>query len=131
LTTDYDDERSVYFSGNFNNWVTQDKKFEMERVGHGLYHFKFDPKIKLSFSDIDEPQNTRIYLDAGGDESAMMIDHVKNFKKRLLKKEGYADKMKVRLSINMEGKHNERYWSDEFPKAIEWMYFSDKMNKVR
>ena len=83
------------------------------------------PKIKLSFLDMDEPQNTRIYLYAGGDESATMIDHVKSFKNRLLKREGFAEKMKARLSINMEGKHNERYWSDEFPKAIEWMYFSD------
>ena len=84
------------------------------------------PKIKLSFLDMDEPQNTRIYLYAGGDESATMIDHVKSFKKRLLNKEGFAEKMKARLSINMEGKHNERYWSDEFPKAIEWLFFSDK-----
>ena len=84
------------------------------------------PKIKLSFLDMDEPQDTRIYLYAGGDESATMIDHVKIFRKRLLNKEGYIDKMKVRLSLNMEGKHNERYWSDEFPKAIEWLYFSDK-----
>ena len=84
------------------------------------------PKIKLSFLDMDEPQNTRIYLYAGGDESATMIDHVKSFKNRLLKREGFAEKMKARLSINMEGKHNERYWSDEFPKAIEWLYFSDK-----
>lgn len=84
------------------------------------------PKIKLSFLDMDEPQDTRIYLYAGGDESATMIDHVKNFKNRLLKREGFAEKMKVRLSINMEGKHNERYWSDEFPKAIEWLFFSNK-----
>jgi predicted alpha/beta superfamily hydrolase len=84
------------------------------------------PKIKLSFLDMDEPQETRIYLYAGGDESATMIDHAKNFKKRLLKKEGFVDKMKIHLSINMEGKHNERYWSDEFPKAIEWLYFSTK-----
>lgn len=84
------------------------------------------PKIKLSFLDMDEPQATRIYLYAGGDESATMIDHVKKFKKRLLNKVGFTDKMKVRLSLNMEGKHNESYWSDEFPKAIEWLYFSDK-----
>ena len=75
---------------------------------------------------MDEPQETRIYLYVGGDESATMIDHAKNFKKRLLKKEGFVDKMKIHLSINMEGKHNERYWSDEFPKAIEWLYFSTK-----
>jgi len=84
------------------------------------------PKINLSFLDMDEPKDTRIYLYAGGDESVTMIDHVKKFKKRLLNKEGFLDKMKVRLSINMEGKHNELYWSDEFPKAIEWLFFSDK-----
>lgn len=84
------------------------------------------PKIKLSFLDMNEPQDTRIYLYAGGNESATMIDHVKLFKKRLVKKEHYADKMQVKLSINMEGKHNEVYWSDEFPKAIEWLFFSTK-----
>jgi predicted alpha/beta superfamily hydrolase len=84
------------------------------------------PKINLSFLDMDEPKDTRIYLYAGGDESATMIDHVKKFKKRLLNKEGFLDKMNVHLSINMEGKHNELYWSDEFPKAIEWLFFSDK-----
>lgn len=84
------------------------------------------PKIKLSFLDMEEPQETRIYLYAGGDESATMIDHVKNFKKRLLKRKSLEDKMKVRLSINEFGKHNEIYWSDEFPKAIEWLFFSTK-----
>jgi predicted alpha/beta superfamily hydrolase len=84
------------------------------------------PKIKLSFLDMDEPEDTRIYLYAGGDESATMIDHVKKFKKRLLNKKGFLDKMKVHLSINMQGKHNELFWSDEFPKAIEWLFFSNK-----
>lgn len=86
------------------------------------------PKIKLSFLDMNEPQDTRIYLYAGGNESATMIDHVKLFKKRLVKREQYADKMQVKLSINMEGKHNEVYWSDEFPKAIEWLFFSTKID---
>lgn len=84
------------------------------------------PKIKLSFLDMDEAQDTRIYLYAGGDESATMIDHVKNFKRRLLKKDALNDKMKVHLSINEQGKHSETYWSDEFPKAIEWLFFSTK-----
>lgn len=86
------------------------------------------PKIKLSFLDMSEPQETRIYLYAGGDESETMIDHVKNFKRRLLKKESLANKMKVHLTINSIGKHSENYWSDEFPKAIEWLFFSSKAN---
>jgi predicted alpha/beta superfamily hydrolase len=84
------------------------------------------PKIKLSFLDLYDPQDFRVYLYAGGSESATMVDHVKKFRKRLLEKESYANKMKVRLSINEHGKHTETFWSDEFPKAIEWLFFSDK-----
>jgi len=83
------------------------------------------PKIKLSFLDLERPQDTRIYLYAGGDESETMVGHVEHFKKRLMKK-NYANQLHVRLSINEEGKHNESYWSDEFPKAVEWLFFSHK-----
>ena len=84
------------------------------------------PKLNIP-SDIDsEYQDTKIYLYAGGDESATMIAHVKKFKKNMLKNEFVSDKMKINLSINMEGKHNESYWSDEFPKAIEWLFFNKK-----
>jgi len=41
LTTDEDDNRPVYISGTFNKWRTQDPLFEMEKIGNGLYHFKF------------------------------------------------------------------------------------------
>lgn len=84
------------------------------------------PKIKFSFLDIEETQATRVYLYAGGDESETMIEHVKRFKKRLQKKAVLSNHMKIRLSINADGKHNETYWSDEFPKAIEWLFFSTK-----
>ena len=83
------------------------------------------PKIKLGFLDFFEPSETRLYLYAGGDESDTMVSHVTKLRKRLLKRETLQGKMTVRLSINMEGKHNEIYWSDEFPKAIEWLFFSN------
>ncbi len=84
------------------------------------------PKLNIP-SDFDESyQDTKIYLYAGGDESATMIEHVKKFKKNMVKSEFVSDKMKINLSINMEGKHNESYWSDEFPKAIEWLFFNNK-----
>lgn len=88
------------------------------------------PKIKFSFLDFFEPMDTKVYLYAGGDESETMIRHVKKFKKRLLKRESIREKMKIKLSINMEGKHSETYWSDEFPKAIEWLFFSDKEGDI-
>lgn len=70
--------------------------------------------------------DTKIYLYAGGDESDNLIEQVKNFKNNMIASQFVKDKMKINLSINPEGKHNETYWSDEFPKAIEWLYFEQK-----
>ena len=84
------------------------------------------PKLNIPIDNQDDFQDTKIYLYAGGDESATMIEHVKKFKKNILKNEFVSDKMQINLSINTLGKHNESYWSDEFPKAIEWLFFSKK-----
>ncbi len=86
------------------------------------------PKMDFLNADFSEPGDTKIYLYAGGDESATMIRHVKKFKDNLVKNEFFEDKMKIKLSINMQGKHNEVFWSDEFPKAIEWLFFNTKDN---
>ncbi|MBC5837682.1 alpha/beta hydrolase [Flavobacterium muglaense] len=84
---------------------------------------KPDMKIKVANQN---DWDTKIYLYAGRDESETMISHVKNFKERLIASEFVKDKMEINLSINKEGKHNELYWSDEFPKAIEWLFFNTK-----
>lgn len=70
-----------------------------------------------------EPEKTKIYLYAGGEESKSMVSLVKKFKKALLSNKLTAEKMQIQLSINEKGKHNEAYWSDEFPQAIEWLFF--------
>ncbi|MCR9014085.1 alpha/beta hydrolase [Aquiflexum gelatinilyticum] len=88
------------------------------------------PKIKFSFLDFFEPKETKIYLYAGGEESATMVAHIKKFKKRLLKRDSLREKMEIQLSINEQGRHNETYWSDEFPKAIEWLFFSNRKGDV-
>lgn len=86
------------------------------------------PKMKIKNDFEEEDQDTKIYLYAGGDESATMIEHVTQFKRRMLKNDLASSKMKIKLSINKEGKHSEVYWSDEFPKAIEWLFFNTKDN---
>lgn len=83
-----------------------------------------DPKMKIK--NHEDSEDTKIYLYAGGDESETMIEHVQAFKKKIIKNEFVDDKMKINLSINKLGKHNETYWSDEFPKAIEWLFFNTK-----
>lgn len=70
--------------------------------------------------------DTKIYLFAGGDESETMIEHLKKFENNLISSDFVKDKSKINLSINRQGKHSETYWSDEFPKAIEWLFFNTK-----
>lgn len=83
------------------------------------------PKIKIKNRG---GESTKIYLYAGGDESETMIEQVENFKNRILESDFVDNHMKINLSINKLGKHNEIYWSDEFPKAIEWLFFNSKDN---
>jgi predicted alpha/beta superfamily hydrolase len=80
---------------------------------------KIDPK-KANTAD------TKVYLYAGGDESKTMIEHVNKFQNDLISSEFVKEKSNINLSINRQGKHSETYWSDEFPKAIEWLFFNTK-----
>ncbi|KDN53882.1 alpha/beta hydrolase [Flavobacterium seoulense] len=92
----------------------------------------FSPSLwvvpKMTIKNDEDYGNTKIYLYAGGDESDTMIEHVQAFKNSMIESEFVNDKMKINLSINKLGKHNETYWSDEFPKAIEWLFFNTKDN---
>ena len=83
------------------------------------------PKLKINVKKAYSA-DTKIYLYAGGDESKTMIEEVKGFKDNLLLSEFVKVKSMVNLSINRQGKHSETYWSDEFPKAIEWLFFNIK-----
>ena len=66
LTTDDDDSRPVYISGNFNNWRTQDKEFMMEKIGNSSYHYKFS-------HDFNYPEEL-LYKFTKGDWSDVEID---------------------------------------------------------
>jgi predicted alpha/beta superfamily hydrolase len=83
------------------------------------------PELKIS-SKKTKTADTKIYLYAGGDESKTMIEHINKFKNDLISNEFVKDKSNINLSINRQGKHSETYWSDEFPKAIEWLFFNIK-----
>ena len=80
---------------------------------------KISPK-KANLSD------AKVYLYAGGDESPSLIQYVQKFQKDLIESEFVKNKSNINLSINRRGNHSETYWSDEFPIAIEWLFFQSK-----
>ena len=84
-------------------WVTQNIPFE-------TINFK-------------TPLPTKIYAYAGGREGASMIPNVKRFRDNL-KIKGLPDsEVNFKLVIDPQGAHSEMRWGQEFPKAIEWMFF--------
>ena len=83
------------------------------------------PELKIDAKKANTA-DTKVYLYAGGDESKTMIEHIKKFQNDLLSNQFIEDKSQINLSINRQGKHSETYWSDEFPKAIEWLFFNTK-----
>ena len=83
------------------------------------------PELKIKAKKENTP-DVKIYLYAGGEESKNLLAEVKKFQQDLFSNEFITDSSQINLSINRKGKHTETYWSDEFPKAIEWLFFQTK-----
>jgi predicted alpha/beta superfamily hydrolase len=71
-----------------------------------------------------KPIPTRIYAYAGGKEGASVVPNVKNFQKAIQNQGFDNTKIGFKLALDPHGLHNERRWGEEFPKAVEWLFFN-------
>lgn len=85
--------------------------------------FWVSPNIPFEVFSVYNPQDMKIYLYAGGNESKNMIPNVQKFKSDFEKAVQGAN-IDFQLEIDMNGRHNEARWGREFPKAVEWMFFN-------
>ncbi len=84
------------------------------------------PKIYFQAMKFYNPFATKIYIYAGGKESESMLPNV-NRLINMLKHRGLdGSKIEFKLSMDPEGQHTEAKWGEEFPKAVEWLFFEDK-----
>ncbi|MEC5165588.1 putative alpha/beta superfamily hydrolase [Flavobacterium sp. PL11] len=83
------------------------------------------PELKINAKKANV-SDSKIYLYAGGEESKNLVTEVQKFQQDLLSSKFITDENQINLSYNRKGKHTETYWSDEFPKAIEWLFFQTK-----
>lgn len=74
---------------------------------------------------------TRVYLYGGKKEGPEMVTRVRAFEKsmELWERQKLFD-FKVRTVINEDGEHQEFFWSQEFPQAIEWLYFDSMEDPI-
>lgn len=80
-------------------------------------------KIYFDAIHFFEPFEARIYLYAGGKESAHMIPNVNKLKDTLETQSFGYSRVKIKSAVDARGEHDERQWSKEFPKAFEWLFF--------
>lgn len=83
------------------------------------------PKIYFHAINFFNPFQTKIYLYAGGNEGSNMVPNVQRLKAALQRKGLDGSKIEFNISIDPEGEHNEAKWGQEFPKAVEWLFFKD------
>jgi predicted alpha/beta superfamily hydrolase len=63
-----------------------------------------------------------IYLYAGGLESETHLDQVTKLAEILKGKESMHHEVHVKFVTNPHGRHQEVYWGEQFPKALEYLY---------
>ncbi|MCG9792753.1 alpha/beta hydrolase [Flavobacterium algicola] len=86
----------------------------------------FSPALleDTSYGLLEEVQReTKIYLYVGGQEGEHRVGRTKQLENHLLENKFITGRQNFNLSFNANGEHNETYWSKEFPKAIEWLFF--------
>jgi len=92
-------------------WVEPDNNFPMVSFQH---QFK-----------------TKVYLYGGKKEGSQMVKRIRTFENAMKnwERKGLFD-FEFRESINEEGEHQEFFWSQEFPRAVEWLYFDSQEDPV-
>jgi predicted alpha/beta superfamily hydrolase len=80
------------------------------------------PNIHFNLMGLDEIYHLKIYLYGGGAEGKYMIPNMQRFAAAVAQQKANTH-IDVNLSVNPQGQHTEARWGEEFPKAIEWLFF--------
>lgn len=90
-----------------------------------------EPNNNFPIMNFRNPFSTKIYLYGGEQEGSKMVKRIQVFEQylKLWEKKNLFD-FEFRTSINPEGTHSEFYWSQEFPRAIEWLFYNNTENPV-
>lgn len=90
-----------------------------------------EPQNKFPMLSFSRPFKTKVYLYGGAKEGSLMVERLESFKKSMtaLEKKTLFD-FEIKTSINEEGEHREFYWSQEFPIAVEWLFYDNIENPL-
>ncbi|WP_312818820.1 alpha/beta hydrolase [Kaistella carnis] len=83
-----------------------------------------NPDYNFPQMNFKNPYDIKVYLYGGEQEGSEMTERIHLFEQQLEAFENtHSIQFEIRRSINPDGQHQEFYWSQEFPRAIEWLYY--------
>ncbi|MGB0523608.1 MAG: alpha/beta hydrolase [Flammeovirgaceae bacterium] len=83
--------------------------------------FWFNDQVYVDAEKLAEGPCPKIYILMGAEEGAMMVNGTKKMQ-AILEKTGKYTKENLQTAIIQGGKHNERFWQEELPRALKWAY---------
>ncbi|SDL72230.1 alpha/beta hydrolase [Chryseobacterium taihuense] len=90
-----------------------------------------EPNNNFPMMNFRTPYKTKIYLYGGEQEGSKMVKRIKIFENYLKKwEEKNLFDFEFKTSINRDGSHSEFFWSQEFPRAVEWLFYNNTENPV-
>lgn len=83
-----------------------------------------NPDYDFPMMNFNNPYSTKIYMYGGEQEGSEMTERMQEFEMRMENSENqYSVQFEFKMSFNPEGKHQEFFWSQEFPRAMEWLFY--------
>jgi predicted alpha/beta superfamily hydrolase len=90
------------------------------------------PEISFPMLQFFNPFETKLYVYGGSREGSRMVAYIHEFVHRMqTESEGSHAELEFKVSINPKGEHNEFYWSQEFPVALEWLFFDSRKDPLQ
>ena len=84
-----------------------------------------NPENNFPQMNFKNPYDIKVYMYGGEMEGSQMTERIALFEKTLESWENsHSIQFEFKISINDEGKHQEFYWSQEFPRAVEWLFYN-------
>lgn len=84
-----------------------------------------NPENNFPQMNFKNPYEIKVYMYGGEMEGSQMTKRIALFEKTLESWENsHSIQFEFKISINNEGKHQEFYWSQEFPRAVEWLFYN-------
>jgi len=88
-----------------------------------------EPNNDFPIINLRKPFKTKVYLYGGQKEGSQMVRRIRKLEQNMkLWEDQKLFDFDVRTHIHPLGTHNEFFWSQEFPRAIEWLYYNNLEN---